>query len=527
MGSDNRPKKQRRIMAQGMNTPNALTRPQVGRNIPGETTVKVSEKEGRHSRYRRLTFETLPDDVLVEIFDLYVDEAEDADGWHTLVHVCRRWRNLVFASPHHLGLQLLCTDTRPTRVMLAVWPPLPIIITNSGDLMLLVRGAGNIIAALQQRDRVCEIDLQNVPWWLSETFATLMQEPFPVLTSLTLGLYDEWARLLPNSPLCESAPRLRKLSLDHIPLPAIQRLLLSASNLVHLTLCNIPRSGYISPVALITYLSAMTRLEFLQLAFRSPPSHSDRTSGHPPLLTRTVFPALISLRFKGVSEYLEDLVARIDVPQLHNFKIVFFNQLTFDMSRIFQFVCRCKKFSKLDQADIVLSKRFVNLKLSPQVESLDGTMFSLKILCTKSDWQLSSLAQACSSVLPSLSTLDQLFIYEDSGHQPLWQDDVEDTQWLELLRPFIAVKKLYLSKRFGSCLARAVQMLTGDRVTEVLPALQFLYLETSIAPVLKALEPFITARRLSGHAVDMDSWSVSSRKPGMLNGPHVSVERNR
>jgi len=485
----------------------------VNRRAPLATNT---ETDGTGSRYRRVTFKTLPDDVLVEIFDFYVDEAEDTDVWHTLVHVCRRWRNLVFASPRHLGLQLLCTDTRPTRVMLAVWPPFPIIISNSGDLMSLVRGAGNIIAALKQRDRVCEIDLQNVPWWLLETFAALMQEPFPLLTSLALGLYDEWARLLPNSPLCRSAPRLRKLWLGLVPLPAVQNLLLSSSNLVHLTLCDIPRSGYISPVVLVTYLSAITRLEFLQLHFRSPPSHSDRSSGRPPPQTRTVFPALISLRFKGVCEYLEDLVARIDVPQLHNFKVIFFNQLTFDMSRIFQFVCRCKQFSGLDQADIVLSKRFVNLRLSPQVGPLDRIMLSFKILCNKSDWQLSSLAQACSSVLPSLSTLDQLFIYQDSDRPPHWQDDIEDTQWVELLRPFTAVKKLYLSKRFGPRLAPAVQMLTGDSVTEVLPALQFLYLEESTAPVLKTFEPFITARQLSGHPVDMESWSLSSRKPGML-----------
>ena len=47
----------------------------------------------------------LPDDVLLDIFDFYVVEAmEDEEvlyldkisAWHTLVHVCRRWRSVVF-----------------------------------------------------------------------------------------------------------------------------------------------------------------------------------------------------------------------------------------------------------------------------------------------------------------------------------------------------------------------------------------------------------------------------------------------
>ncbi|KAH9968120.1 hypothetical protein BC827DRAFT_1170374, partial [Russula dissimulans] len=141
---------------------------------------------------RQVAIETLPDDILIEIFDIYVDEAKDTDEWHILVHVCRRWRNLVFASPQHLGLQLLCTNTRPTREMLAVWPPLPIIISNNSVSTSFLEGADNIIAAFEQHDRVCGINLQGVPCSLLETFAPSMQESFPVLTSLVFGSYDEW-----------------------------------------------------------------------------------------------------------------------------------------------------------------------------------------------------------------------------------------------------------------------------------------------------------------------------------------------
>ena len=50
-------------------------------------------------------------------------------------------------------------------------------------------------------------------------------------------------------------------------------------------------------------------------------------------------------------------------------------------------------------------------------------------------------------VIP-LSTLEDLYIFEDQIYPPCWQDDVENTLWLDLLRLFVAVKDLYLSEEF-------------------------------------------------------------------------------
>lgn len=76
------------------------------------------------------TIELLPDNVLLEIFKAYVNEATWTEEWHTLVHVCRRWRNAVFASPRRLDLRLLCTTRTPVRARLAIWPAIPIAITG-------------------------------------------------------------------------------------------------------------------------------------------------------------------------------------------------------------------------------------------------------------------------------------------------------------------------------------------------------------------------------------------------------------
>lgn len=53
-----------------------------------------------------LTNDLLPENVLLEIFEIYLNEAAKTEGWYTLVHVCRRWRNVVFASPRRLDPKL-------------------------------------------------------------------------------------------------------------------------------------------------------------------------------------------------------------------------------------------------------------------------------------------------------------------------------------------------------------------------------------------------------------------------------------
>ena len=56
----------------------------------------------------------LPDVALLEIFDFYGDE-EHTEAWRTLVHVCQKWRNVVFGSPRRLDLRLYCTARTPVR----------------------------------------------------------------------------------------------------------------------------------------------------------------------------------------------------------------------------------------------------------------------------------------------------------------------------------------------------------------------------------------------------------------------------
>jgi hypothetical protein len=339
--------------------------------------------------------------------------------------------------------------------MLDIWPALlPIIIKDTGGRDSQAKGADNIVAALGHRDRVRRIQLWDTPQSHLDRFAAAMKEPFPELTSL--HLYTTTVLHLPDSFLGGSAPRLQTLYLDAISFPAMPKLLSSASDLVDLRLYDIPHSGYISPEAMVTGLSALTRLERLFIWFRSPRSRPDQPS--PPRSIRTVVPALTIFDFRGVSEYLEDLTSRVDAPVLCNLNITFFNQLIFNTPRLSSFISRAEKLRSQRQARMTFYPGIV--ELSHTKAGRPG--LNLKILCQASDWQLSSLTQFCALPFLSFFNLERLEIREAFGLRPHWQEDVDNVQWLELLHPFTAVKGLSLSEEFTLRVVPALVEFSGE-----------------------------------------------------------------
>jgi hypothetical protein len=121
------------------------------------------------------------------------------------------------------------------------------------------------------------------------------------------------------------------------------------------------------------------------------------------------------------------------------------------------------------------------------------------------------VAQLCSSalLLQSAFKLERLSFYEHPLWSTRWQGDMESTQWMEFLRPFTAVKSLYLSKGIALRVARALEVLArGGAVTEILPVLQRFFVE-GLEPsgsVQGAIEQFIAARQLSDHPVTVERW---------------------
>ena len=81
----------------------------------------------------QMSIDIPPDDALLEIFSFYLVEApEDRETWLSLVHVCRRWRSTVFASPRRLNVRVFYTPKRQVNVMLDLWPNLPIVKASTG-----------------------------------------------------------------------------------------------------------------------------------------------------------------------------------------------------------------------------------------------------------------------------------------------------------------------------------------------------------------------------------------------------------
>ncbi|KAI9512636.1 hypothetical protein F5148DRAFT_792411 [Russula earlei] len=441
---------------------------------------------------------TLPDEVLLEIFALYGGLYRKKNWWFKLVHVCRKWRQVVFASPRRLNLQLLCTPITPARKMLDVWPDLPILIHHIGTADPTPELADNVIAALERTNRASKILIYGVPSSLVERYASAMQEPFPALTSLALSSHDISVPVLQSSFLGGYAPRLEYLEVENIPTPLFRKLPSCSPSLVSLYLTN---NLYVPPGVIVDCLAGLTRLESFHLIFHSPRSRPDQTSLRPPMLARVVLPSLTSFLFNGVSEYFEDLTARIDTPKLDDLSVSFFNQLIFDIPQLTQFISRIEKSTALDRAEVYFGRHSVEITLKVDEETYQNGFLSLSISCTSLDWQVSALEQVCSSTLQSLPNLKSLHIWHDDR----LTDGVENTQWPELLRPFTTLETLIVPKDSIPFVERILGALAGEGVTEAMRALERIDIDLGpVETIPEGIEQFVTVRQLSGHPVAVE-----------------------
>jgi hypothetical protein len=359
----------------------------------------------------------------------------------------------------------------------------------------------NVIATLGQSNRVCQVFLQFLAGWQFEEVLAVMQVPFPELTDLQLSSHDETLPVIPDSFLGGSAPRLQHFELNGIPFPGLPKLLLSATHLADLDLWGIPDSGYISPEAMATCLSVLTSLDTLTLGFGF---FFSRSRSRPPM-TRSILPDLTSFQFKGASEYLDDLVARIDAPRLNRLSITFFPQMNYDTPHLVQFISRTPRFEGPNEAHV----HFLDIDAEVQlIWASDGywddPRIYVEISCEfpNDGLQPSVIAQLYTMCYPPLPTVEKLRLGDFTEPVSFGPgDDIENDQWLELLRPFTAVKWLHVSEEFQPNIASALQELVGGGTTEVLPSLQKIFLERFEPPFQEALGQFVAARRLSGHPV--------------------------
>ena len=410
-----------------------------------------------------MTIDKMPDDVLFDIFRS--DRINESSWrWERLAHVCRRWRRIIFGSPRSLHLRLVCNERTRVREYLDIWPPFLIAI----QYFLDYSGVEDVIAAIDHPDRVCDIRLDMTTSLHFEKLATVMQQPFPVLTHLEIRLWAYDAQVTPLVRfLGGSAPSLRDIELYCIPFPELPTLLLSTRDLVTLELTEIPPTGYISTGEMVTGLAELTRLNYLNVAFAKPTPRLKRDNSHP--LIRTVLPALTCFYFGGGSDYLEDFVARIDCPRLNSLKIKYKHQVVdFQVSQLFEFfnrseVTRVTSFGWVGAYDF--SARDLNFRLHHE----NGFKPMIWIIFKDASWHVSHLAQVFTQFSANLAYVRNLKINLQQFES---RSDLGYNQCVQLLLPFTSLRTLWVSGIYAfNDVAEAEGM-----TTRLLPALESLYL---------------------------------------------------
>ncbi len=422
---------------------------------------------------RTALIHTLDDDSLLNIFHLYRpfslgededDEAHLSGGnstwnlerwWYKLVHVCRRWRYLILASPSHLSLCLVCTHGTPVVDMLAHSPLFPLIIDYLGDIT--AEDEAGVLFALEQHDRVRRVRFQ-LPVPKLQKLITAINEEYPVLEHLIMGPLIE-----DNNPILILPERLQAVHLHHLrltsfALPIRSRLLTTAAGLVTLNLIIHHPSAYFPPSTLIQWLSFMPQLETLViLIFPVRNLDVERQLTRTPVVTRLTLPNLRWFGFQGISAYLEAVVHRVTTPRLEKLQILFFNQLTFSVPHLKQFMSRTESL-RLASATSKFSSKEVYMEVYPRTRK-ETEIYTLRIcvLCCHLDWQVSSVAQIFNSLSQMFSSVERLTLeFDEHSRSSEEQSEVDRAEWREFFGSFSNMTTLLvddeLIEKFSHCL---------------------------------------------------------------------------
>jgi hypothetical protein len=316
--------------------------------------------------------------------------------------------------------------------------------------------------------------------------------------------YNQTQPELPDSFLSGSAPLLQSLTLSRIPFLGLPKLLLSCNDLVYLDLWQIPNSGYISPELMVTTLSTLTRLRSLIIGFENP---SSPDQSHPPPLTRAFLPSLTVLRFQGGSEYLEDLVARINSPLLQNLRISLLDYRIFGLEQLHRFISHSGILRSFNHAKVTFGHTDV-IALYPPGRTTESSEDSEDaILRMGFDGLLSSVVQICRPPLSLMSSVEHLVMANDGRPWSL-ADNIDNAMWPDLFRLLPAVLTLRISSDLRPFILSAFQEFSVGMATEVLPARDWLYVQwyEPSGSEWEAIKPFITARQTSDHPVTVRHW---------------------
>ncbi|KAH9169796.1 hypothetical protein EDB89DRAFT_1391699 [Lactarius sanguifluus] len=466
----------------------------------------TSDRPGYRALYTSIN--TLDDDILLGIFNHYLPVARDnwkpRLGWFELAHVCRRWRHLIYESAFHLDAYILCTKGAPVVDLLPLLPPLPLVIAYQ---FTTVRAQDEleISHALRLRNRVRRVSLRIPPSSLRKLLV-LLEEPFLRLEHLSLSSkFDgDMTLTLPKTFL---APNLRHLKLHGVHLQSELPLLSSTDSLVTLTLENIRD---FLPKHLFTRLGSFRQLEELSIDFFNPLGHSSAERELFFFLDALETPAtLLKLKrftFRGISAYLEGIIAQIRAPHLEQLNITLFDQVAIALPHLTYFTSTTEAL-KLPMTDIIFECDAVAVIMNhPKLQlGKQPPSFKLRVTCSgiHRHRQVDCAAKICSALMPMLSGAEQLALMQwrrDWSHD---RSETPSATWHKLLRPFIGAKTLHICRNLRQEVARALQADDAGLDPRLLPSLQELVPDTSKGYTNSSFTPFIHTRQIAGRPVSV------------------------
>jgi len=400
-----------------------------------------------------------------------------------------------------LDLRLVFTHGTPVADTLAHFPRLPLILDYlNEDGKMTPEDEEGILLALQHRDRVRRIRLRMPAANLRKLIAAI-DGGFPILEFLYIGSPTKHGTTL-ILPRTLQAPHLCHIGLENFAFPIQSPLLINAVGLTTLSLHNILPSAYFPPSDLLRRLSLMPRLETLEISFHSPITsrHVEKMS-YIPLTTHVKLPNLRWFGFQGASAYLEALLPRVAMPLLEKLQIIFFNQLSFVIPHLVQFICAIENLKS--RSAVFWFQRHSVIMATFAHEGARGHTFYMEVRCSHFDWQVAISAQIFNRLSPIFVAVEHLALgYQE--HRPSfdWHNEADHTKWRELLRSFSNVRTLLVGEGLIGELSRSLRQDHGEPPPGVLPMLRELvcYAKGSVGD---SFLPFIKVRKASGVPVSL------------------------
>ncbi|KAH9990655.1 hypothetical protein BJV74DRAFT_987792 [Russula compacta] len=411
-----------------------------------------------------LIIDDIPDEVLLEIFDSYRQffregHRDQSDWnrrpkWFKLVHVCKRWRRIVFASSTRLDLCLVIAPNNPGNMKTIFSPripPLPIALdyrlrgsfasyrcSNTKDLR-------RVLAALKRRDRVRGITFSGTVRDFGKFF-NATNYPFPALSSLDLrNKFTLIPELTLRATFQGSAPHLRHLTLHFFSFTSMSQLLSSATALVELSLGIYISFGLLPTASLLTHLQGMRSLRRLELCTKGNPSSINR--GMPTAKPGDIIllPKLTCFHYQGDSLFFGTLLAGFAAPSLRDVQIVLSNNTESLNLHFPRFIDNIEKL--YHSAQVIFEKDYFCVSLLTNSEPVDCVTPPFRVCSARFP---GSIVQMSAALTGKLATVKELLIIFTTDFYSAWHDAWHDAiPWRSYLQQFRSVKVLRVEEHAG------------------------------------------------------------------------------